>query len=99
MLMPRHQTPVTGDTTISFPKLECWNAATEVATVAADVNKRRVLCRIPLQLLRERFGATTEEPMRAVACHRLTIQAAARKLIEDKAFEEDGSVWIGAQDI
>lgn len=99
MLLPRHQTPVTSDTTISFPKLECWNTETEVATVAADVNKKRVLCRIPLQLLRERFGATAEEPMRAVSQHRLTIQAAARKLIEDEDFEEDGSVWIGAQDI
>ncbi|WP_260291840.1 DUF1488 domain-containing protein [Sedimenticola hydrogenitrophicus] len=99
MLLTRHQTPVTGDTVISFPKLECWNAHTKVATVAADVNKKRVLCRIPLDLLRDRFGASLEEPMRSVTKHRLTIQAAARKLIENEEFEEDGSVWIGAQDI
>jgi len=84
---------------ISFPRLECWNTKTKVATVAADVDKRRVLCRIPLTLLRERFGASPDEPMRAVTRHRLTIQEAARKLIESESYEEDGSIWIGAQDI
>ncbi len=99
MQLSRYQTTVSGETVISFPKLECWNAKTKVATVAADVNKRRVLCRIPLDLLRKRFGASADEPMRSVTKHRLTIQAAARKLIENEHFEEDGSVWIGAQDI
>ncbi len=99
MLLTRHQTPISGDSVISFPKLECWNAKTKVATVAADVDKRRVLCRIPLELLRDRFGASTEEPMRTVTAHRLEIQAAARKLIENEDFEEDGSVLIGDRDI
>lgn len=99
MLLTRHQLPETGDTVISFPKLECWNTHTKEATVAAEVNKKRVLCRISLDLLRDRFGASEEEPMRSVTKHRLTIQAAARTLIENGEFEEDGSVWIGDRDI
>ncbi len=86
-------------TGISFPRLECWNPMTEVATVAAEVNKKRVLCRISMQILQDQFSASAEAPMRAVAEHRAVIQAAAKKLIEDEAFEEDGSIVIRARDL
>jgi len=72
---------------------------TKVATVAAEVNKKRVLCRISAQILQDKFCASVEEPMRAVAEHRAVIQAAARKLIEDEAYEEDGSIIIRARDL
>lgn len=88
-----------GDTEISFPKLECWNTMTKVATVAAEVNKKRVLCRISLEILRNKFDASEEEPMRSVALHRTAIQEAARKLIENEVYEEDGSVLIRACDL
>jgi DNA-directed RNA polymerase specialized sigma54-like protein len=84
---------------ISFPKLECWNTMTKVATVAAVVNKKRVLCRISLEILRDKFGASEEESMRSVAQHRTAIQEAARKLIEKEDYEEDGSVLIRARDL
>lgn len=99
MHLTHYRTTTEGDNVITFPRLECWNGKSKVATVAADVNNRRVLCRIPLALLRKRFGATPEEPMRAVTTHRLTIQEAARRLIENQSFEADGSVWIGERDI
>ena len=88
-----------GNTGISFPKLECWNTMTKVATVAAEVNKKRVLCRISLEILRNKFGVSEEEPMRSVALHRTVIQEAARKLIENEVYEEDGSVLIRACDL
>ncbi len=72
---------------------------TEVASIAAEVNKNRVLCRISLKLLQDRFGASPEEPMQAVVANRAAIQAAAQKLIESEAYEEDGSVLIRAKDI
>ncbi len=72
---------------------------TRVATLAADVNKNRVLCRISLEVLRDKFGASEEEPMRSVAQHRMAIQEAARKLIENEVYEEDGSVLIRACDL
>ena len=72
---------------------------TKVASIAAEVNKKPVLCRISLNLLQARFGASNEAPMQAVSDNRSTIQAAARKLIEREAYEEDGSVVIQASDI
>ena len=84
---------------ISFPRLECWNTMTKVATITAEANKRRVLCRISLESLRDKFGASEEEPMRSVARHRTAIQEAARKLIENEIYEEDGSVLIHARDL
>ena len=84
---------------ILFPRLECWNTTTKVATVAADVDKNRVLCRISLKILRDQFGALDETPMLSVAQHRTAIQEAARTLIENGIYEEDGSVNIRACDL
>ncbi len=72
---------------------------TKVASVAAEVDGRRVLCRIAFDVLHEKFDASAEEPMRAVADNRLTIEAAARSLIEKLAYEEDGSIIIRGVDI
>lgn len=95
-----HQSSVSVDTGISFPKLECWNALTKVATIAAVVNRKRVLCRISLEILRDKFGAfAEEESMMLVARHRTAIQAAAQKLIESENYEPDGSVLIRAHDL
>lgn len=83
---------------ISFPRLECWNATTKVITVAADVDKRRVLCRVSLDILRDKFGESKKEPMQFVSQHRVAIQEVARTLIEGGVFEEDGSVVMRAGD-
>jgi hypothetical protein len=99
MQLTSHRSSGSGDTRISFPKLECWNTVTKVATVAAEVNKKRVLCRISLEILRDKFGASEEESMRSVVQHRTAIQEAARMLIENEAYEEDGSVLIRERDL
>jgi len=72
---------------------------TTVATIAAEVNKRRILCRISLDVLRKKFKASADEPMVAVAENRLLLQDAARKLIDSKAFEEDGSIIIRQREL
>lgn len=100
MNLTRHRTPpISGETEIVFPLLECWNPMTRIATIAAQVNKKRVLCRISMEILRDRFGATAEAPMEAVVENRSTIEAAARKLIESEAYEEDGSITIRDGDL
>ncbi len=99
MLLTRRRTPASEETGISFPRLECWNPMTKVATIAAEVNKKRVLCRISLEILRDTFGAPEDEPMRSVVEHRTAIQEAARKLIEKEVYEEDGSILIRARDL
>ncbi|MCG7865178.1 MAG: hypothetical protein B6D70_10140 [gamma proteobacterium symbiont of Stewartia floridana] len=83
-----------GDSGISFPQLESWNSVTKVATVAAQYNKQRVLCRISQKTLQNTFGALEDDPMKSVAKHRLSIQQAAKSLIESEIYEEDGSVLI-----
>jgi hypothetical protein len=87
------------NTSISFPRLECWNGMTKVATLVAEVDKKRVLCRISLKIMRLKFGASEEEPMKFVAMHRTSIQDAARKLIEAEAYEMDGSILVKGVDL
>jgi len=99
MYLTRHKTSSTDETEISFPLLECWNPMTKVATIAAQVNKKRVLCRISMEVLKKKFHASADEPMLAVAENRSVLQAKARILIENKAFEEDGSIVIRSKDI
>lgn len=100
MLLTNHRTSKAGASTgIIFPKLECWNPVTEVATVAAEVDKQRVLCQISIQILKDKFGIEDGAPMSYIARHRIAIQDAARKLIENGSYEEDGSILIREQDI
>ncbi|MCB1751373.1 MAG: DUF1488 domain-containing protein [Gammaproteobacteria bacterium] len=82
-----------------FPKLECWNPQTKVATIAADVDKKHVLCRVSLEVMMDKFGCSEEEPMQSVVQHRATIREAARKLIENDSYEEDGSILIRSCDL
>ena len=79
--------------------LECWNNITKVATVAAEANKKRVLYRISLESLRDKFGTSDEVPMQFVARHRSAIHEAAKRLIENEIYEEDGSVLIHVHDL
>jgi hypothetical protein len=94
-----YRTRASGVDGISFPGLECWNGTTKVATIAADVNKQRVLCRISQKTLVEKYGVDGKESMQSVAQHRAAIQEAARALIEDNVYEEDGSILIRAHDL
>ena len=93
----RHNVP--GDGKISFPKQQSWNPMTEVATIAADVDGKRVLCRISSKDLQKKYLISTEEPMKAVTKHRPELESAARILIEKKDFEDDGSILIAYKDL
>lgn len=84
---------------ISFPRLECWNNMTKMATVVAEVDKKRVLCRISYESLRAKFGASDDKFMQSVAQNRTDIQEAARRLIERDFYQADGSVLIQTSDI
>ncbi len=99
MYLTRHKTPSSDESEISFPLLECWNPMTKMASIAAQVDQRRVLCKISMEVLQKKFHASADEPMRAVAENRSVLQAKARMLIENDAFEEDGSIIIRLKDI
>lgn len=84
---------------VLFPRLECWNNMTRMATVVADVDKKRVLCRISSESLRIKFGASDDNLMQSVVQHRTAIQDAAKRLIERDDYEEDGSILIQTEDL
>ena len=95
MRLTRYRKPASTDSEVSFPVLgESWNPMTHVATIAAEVNGARVLCRVSIAVLEKRFSATAEAPMEAVAENRLALRAAATKLIEKQRYEDDGSIVI-----
>lgn len=87
-----------GDGSIHFPILECWNPMTRCVSIAADVNGRRVLCRIAETVLKKRFGAAADGPTAQVAANRRVIEAAASALISRKAFAADGMIDIRLED-
>lgn len=99
MNLSRKKASSVDENEILFPLLECWNPMTKVATIAAQVGGRRVLCRISHDVLKKTFRASATEPMRAIANNRSAIQKAARALIESKAFEDDGNIVIRQRDL
>ena len=84
---------------VSFPRLECWNDMTKMATVVAEVDKKRVLCRISSESLKVKFGVSDDKYMLSVPQHRTEIQEAAKRLIERDDYEADGSVLIQTADL
>lgn len=84
---------------ILFPKLESWNPMHEVATIAADVDKKRVLCRISKELLNLVAKNEETDPMDALLDNRNLFENKAKQLIEKKAYEKDGSILIRKSDM
>ena len=72
---------------------------TEVATIAAQVSGRRVLCRISARVLGKRFRVPIRNAMQAVVDNRTAIENAATALIERERFEDDGSIVIRGEDL
>ncbi len=94
-----HNRKTPNDGIISFPVLQCWNPMTKVITIAAQVSGKRVSCRISINDLKTKYHVFEDEPMKTVSEHRTEIETAARKLIEDKAFQQDGSIRIRYKDL
>ncbi len=87
------------DGAIHFPILECWNPVTKCVSIAADVNGRRVLCRISDKVIEKRFAGAPAAPTATVSANRRTIEAAATTLITRKAFAADGMIDIKLEDL
>ncbi len=99
MYLARYKPTASDASEVSFPVRECWNPMTEVAIITAEIDKRRVPCRISIDVLREKFDFSVEEPLRAVAENRSILQDRSRALIANGAFEEDGSIVIRLKDL
>ncbi|MCB1740206.1 MAG: DUF1488 domain-containing protein [Gammaproteobacteria bacterium] len=99
MYNARGKSKANGKGGIKFPALECWNPMTKVASIAAEVDGRRVMCRISAKVLEKKFGLSDDGPMRTVVENRPAIEAAARVLIERTAFDESGAIIVGMRDL
>jgi hypothetical protein len=89
----------TGDGSISFPDLQCWNPQTLVATIIAEIDGERINCRIKVSELEKMFPRAAKDPMQGITSHRKDIEKVARKLIEKNRFEADGSIKIHLDDL
>ena len=87
-----------GKDSIHFPLMECWNPIAKTAIFIAEVDKNRISCRVPLDILCARFGGSIDEPMRAVESNRTALHAAARARIEKGEIDADDSVLLGESD-
>ena len=84
---------------ITFPLLHCWNPVTEVITVAAQVEGKRVSCRVAVKDLKTKFHVFNQDPLALAKAFKTEIQNAARSLIDKKSFEPDGSILISYKDL
>jgi hypothetical protein len=94
-----HKQKNAGDGRISFPTLHCWNPETEIITIAAQVSGKRVSCRIAYADVKTKFPVLADTPLKTVVTYRTEIETAARKLIENKKYEKDGSIKIDYADL
>lgn len=84
---------------ILFPKLKSWNPMYEVATIAVDVDKKRVLCRISKDVINLVAKNKEADPMDTLGDNLGLFEKKAKGLIEDKAYEKDGSIIIRKADM
>jgi hypothetical protein len=99
MYLPGYRNPSRQSKDLYFPRLESWNPVSKTGTVAVQVNKKRVLCRISFELLQKKFRATVENPLQAMKDNRTAIEAAIQKLVEKGNYQADGSIIIRAADL
>ncbi|MCG8379842.1 MAG: DUF1488 domain-containing protein [Proteobacteria bacterium] len=99
MKLTQYKSSLSNNSKILFPKLESWNPMNQVATIAAQVDKKRVLCRISKEVLELVSKDKETDPMNILLNNRYLFEEKARKLIESKAYEEDGSIIIRKADM
>ena len=84
---------------INFPQGEAWDPLNDRATFPAEVDRRRVLCRISWEALTDHFGGDRGgDPVEPLRANRATIEARAETFIRAGRFEADGSVLLQTGD-
>jgi hypothetical protein len=84
---------------INFPQQEYLDATCDLIWFPAEVNGRQIRCVIEIEALQACCGADLGDPMPSFHAHRPVIEAAAARRVAARAFERDGSVVVGADDI
>jgi len=71
----------------------------KVVWFGAIVDDKPIDCGISIEALADHFGAFTDDPLPAFRRHREEIRAIAAKLINQRRFEDDGTIMIRSADI
>ena len=71
----------------------------KVVWFRAIVEDKCIDCGISIEALRAHFGAFYDDPLPAFRSHRARIHEAATKLIEQRRFEDDGTLLIRSADL
>ena len=97
-LTRRNQAHDGGDGSVHFPLLECWSPMTETAIFIAEVDKKRLSCRIPLAILCGRFDGCADKPMQTVEEHRAALHRAATRRIARGDIDSDDTILLRDSD-
>jgi hypothetical protein len=71
----------------------------KVVWFSAIVDDKCIDCGVSIEALADHFGAYYDDPLPAFRTHRARIQQAAVKLIEQRRFEDDGTLLIRSADL
>jgi len=93
-----HKRKRTGDGSIRFPDLQCWNPETKVVTFVAEIDGERIDCRIKSADLNKKFPKSSDDPLKSTVSNKKALESIAIFKIEKKLFGTNGSVEISYDD-
>lgn len=71
----------------------------KIVWFSAIVDEKSIDCGISIEALADHFGAFYDNPLPAFRSHRQRIQDIAAKLINQRRFEDDGTIFIRSSDL
>jgi hypothetical protein len=71
----------------------------KIVWFTAIIDEKTIDCGVSIEALADHFGAYFDDPLPAFKNHRERIYAAATKLIEQRRFEDDGTVIVRSDDL
>lgn len=84
--------------TIAFPNIEAFDGSRDVVTFPAIVNNQQIICAISSEALCDNFGGKYGAAIETFQVNRPRIEAQAERLIKQRRYEVDGSIFIYTQD-
>jgi hypothetical protein len=94
-----HKRKRSGDGSINFPDLQCWNPETRVITFVAELDGERIDCKIKASDLLKKFPTSPKAPMQSVVLHKAILEDIAVSKIKEQLFDTNGSVNISYNDL
>ena len=71
----------------------------QVVWFSAIADDKSIECGVSIEALTEHFGAYQDDPLPSFRAHRQRILDAAAKLINERRFEDDGTIIVRSSDL